>query len=64
MHPPAMGVAPQIFQHLLRPTKGALSIDISIDMAERLEMAREERRFHEGCEIAEELQLSSVERRL
>src|SRR6185503_3566797 len=60
----AVGVAPQIFEDLLRATEGALGIDDPFDIAQRLEMPGKGRRFAEACEIAEELQLASVERRL
>src|ERR1700686_913960 len=58
----AMGVAPQIFQDLLRATEGALGIDDPFDIAQRLEMPGESRRFAEACEIAEELQRASIKR--
>ena len=60
----AMGVAPQIFQHLLWPTEGTLGIDVPFDMAQRLEMLDEDCRLYEACEIAKEHELSFVERRL
>lgn len=60
----AMGVASEIFQHLLRSAERALGIDVPFDMAQRLDVAGEGRRFHQTYEIAEELQLSFVERRL
>jgi hypothetical protein len=60
----AVGVAPQIFEDLLRATEGALGIDDPFDIAQQLEMPGEGRRFPEAYEIAEELQLAFVERRL
>ena len=60
----AMRVAPQILQHLLRPAEGALGIDAPFDIAQRVKMPDEGRRFNEAGEIAEELELSFVERHL
>ena len=42
----AMGVAPQIFQHLLWSAEGALGVDVPFDMAQRIEMAGEDRRLY------------------
>ena len=50
--------------HRLGTDRWTLGIDVPFDLAQRREMPGEGRRLHEGYEIAEELQLSSLERRL
>src|SRR5512139_2410143 len=60
----AMGVAPQIVEHLLRSGERTFGIDDPFEIAQRRQMAGERRRFAQAGESAEELQLAALERRL
>ena len=53
----AMGIAPEIMQHLLRAAERTLGIDIPFDLAQRPEMPGERSRLHQADEIAEEHEL-------
>ena len=57
----AMGIAPEIIQHLLRAAKRTLGIDIPFDLAQRPEMPGERTRLHQADEITEEHELFFVE---
>ena len=58
----AMGIAAEIVEHLLGSAERAFGVDDPGDAAQRGEVAGEGGRFGECGEVAEEVQLASVER--
>jgi hypothetical protein len=50
----AMGIAPQVIEDLLGPSKGAFGIHNPIDVSDGLEIASKRRRFDEARKAAEE----------
>jgi hypothetical protein len=60
----AMGVTAEIVEHILRTTKGWFGIDDPIFAKQRPEPRREGLRLSEGSQIAGEVQLPSLKRRL
>jgi hypothetical protein len=50
----AMGIAPQVIENLLGPSKGAFGIHNPIDVSDGLEIASKRRRFDEARKVAEE----------
>lgn len=60
----AMGVAPEIGENLLWPAEGTLGVDDPFELVEGVQLAAECRRFNQVREVAEELELGIIERRL
>ncbi len=53
-----MGIASQVFQHVLRPAEGRLGVHHPFALVQRRQIGGEGERFAQGFQIAKELELA------